>query len=426
MNKPVSLLQSILGVFCVAVTVAGCNSEKKSLLVYSEGKDSGYEEKTVYTYDDEGYIVEEAKTSHSEGYDLDLRTKYEYNEKHQKVLKLMTYDGVNSSKEEWEYDENGDTLAYLTYNWEEGAWEVVQKFVYVYSDCGTLQHKYEFNFCLPEDYSDVADLLADHVYDADGREVSTKLYNLDWEKDVYRIELSDNIDSPAEEMKGYAAQYNMKRGEASFTYNADGRMLTSHRKDGNSSVSDVTYSYDADGRLAKVVSKTRYDSSITNTVYTYDADGRMLSSVVTTEGTDHSEVTNLKYNENGDTLELVQLTLDGATYVSQKYRYVYDENGKLKAKYNYATADELGYENLNVGVEKYDTNGNMVEWMSYTSDDYENFKVAESYSGSAEEEFNDMIARFKMTCETYLTYKYKEIEVASSLLDRIKAFFNFG
>ena len=77
-------------------------------------------------------------------------------------------------------------------------------------------------------------------------------------------------------------------------------------------------------------------------------------------------------------------------------------------------------------MEKYDTNGNMVEWMSYTSDDYENFKVAESYSGSAEEEFNDMIARFKMTCETYLTYKYKEIEVASSLLDRIKAFFNFG
>lgn len=430
MNKPISLLQSALGIVFVAAAVAGCTPEKKTLLVSSEGQSYGSDEKTEYTYDEEGYLIEEVNVSHSEDYTSDIRTKYEYNDKHQKVLELMTYDGMNSIKKEWKYNENGDTLACLTFNWEEGAWEVVRKFVYAYSEDGKLQHKYEFNYMLPEDYSDVTDILADHVYDAEGREVSTKLYNLDWSQDVYKIDLSDNIDSPAEEMKGYVAEYDMKRGEAAFTYNAGGKMLTSHRKDGNGSVTDVTYSYDADGRLTKEINNTLYDggtSYCNNTVYTYDADSRMVSSLMTTEGEDYNVATELKYNENGDTLEVIELTtVDANTNVSQKYRYVYDENGKLREKYLYATEDVIGYEYLNIGVEKYDANGNEVEWMTYTSDDYENYKVAKSFSGSAEEEFNDMIARFKMTCGMHLIYKYKEIEVASSLIDRIKAFFNFS
>lgn len=416
--KKVSIL-TCLALATAALVFSSCGTEKKKVLVaqnatYTYG-DSPSSSKTTYEYDENGNLIAKIDRNSGDSYSSVSKVTYKYDDESRLISTTYYYDGEATVRERNFYNENGDTLCVMSEScYENNEWKVDSKLSNVYEG-GKKTDAYEFHrWTCEEEGCDFNYQISHRVY-TDGKLVKEIGYNNNnWESGADgSIEIkSGNSSNPAKEFKEIIENYSLQdEMSTTYTYNEDGKLLS--EKSSGEYGCKTTYTYDSKGLLTKKSMQWAFDDEPSVTKFTYDDAGRLTAeSCVVNEY--YSSKTTYKYNENGDTIEVVTIgTSEEGDNVETRIRYTYEETeeGVLKTKYVLGVADEWGHDDQSFRVYKYDAEGYIVEERYYAPSDYvEDFKIDGSFSGSPEAELNYYKSHYNFTQNTLLTYEYEVTE----------------
>lgn len=314
-------------------------------------------EKTKYEYDSNGKNIEETKYNKDDKivrqveieYDAAGRkAKWECYDEHgrcsiQRIYtrdergKLIQYDEYyngHTTKEEYERDENGNTIKSISYD-SDG--NITKIYEYEYDETGR-----EIK-CVRYDDDETVAYWHEYEYDEGGNEIRSRSYNS-----------TGNFEYCTVERK----------------YDENGRKIYYCHKDNDIITEKQENEYDKDGNIIKEI-QTSYDSdtgqkqSQTIDEYTYDDNGNRkgYSNYHDGEKETYSFLWERVYDENGR--ETAFYLYDNEKAASYKSESGYDENGRM---INYTGYDKNG--NILVKREtEYNTSGKVMRENEYDSND---------------------------------------------------------
>lgn len=429
MKKLIITLVALFVAIVVTTVIIICCSEPeiKPLLKQTVTKYGNNKTIVDYEYDENGKLLSE-NTKYTGGYEATNKVTYEYDENNRVVTKTTEFNESLSNKETFTYNENGDTLTYIGSYFIDGSWEVTQKKMYTYDDDGKLSHKYICNRDIAEGECEIDDdyinMLIDLQYDPNGNIVSRTSYDPDYDHSGYiQLDISDKTSgSFSAEFEDYVHSNVLGAPtKETYTYNAQGK-LASIKYNGKLLTS---FTYDANGNILKKHTDEAFDEE-----FKYDDAGRMVMHKTSYSGSDSNTKT-YKYNEKGDTLEIIEISnFSGTKNLNSKTRYEYSpETGKLATKYVFSLTDECGYDSAHFDKYTYNEDGTIAKHISLNPNyekigDYNAVQIMKNFDGDGATEFKYYMIHFYLENGTSTTFSYINIEQDTSFFGSIKKWFS--
>lgn len=422
-----STLTLSIAAMAMALVITSCSKpEPKTLIKQTVTKFENFKSIVDYEYDENGALLTETTTTTGE-YGSTNKNVYEYDENNRLISLTCKYDGSPSNKETYTYNENGDTLTYMSSFYNDGSWEVMRKIMFTYDDEGKLSHKYVCSRYGAEGEGEIEfpNLLDDFEYDKNGNLVARTYYNPDYEHGSFEyVDLSDKTSgSFRTEFQDYVRSYVLDGPtKETYTYNAQGK-LAGVKSNGKPT---CTLTYDANGNLQK--KHTTYiwtDEYFCDETFSYDNAGRLLTHK-TAYSTESENIKTYKYNEKGDTLEIIEtVKYDGAPQVNSKVRYEYSpETGKLTAKYCFGLTDDYGHDSMSFDKYAYNEDGTLAKYTCYSPNfetvNYEDIRLKKEFDGDGTAELTYYKGKYSLKESFSTTYSHITIEEDTSILGTIK------
>lgn len=405
------------------LVITSC-SKPKTLIKQAVTKYDNYKNIVDYEYDENGTLLAETSTTTGE-YGSTSKIVYEYDENNRLITKTSKYNGSPLDKETFTYNENGDTLTYIYSYYNDDSWDVVRKIMFSYDDEGKLSHKYVCNRYVSEGEgeNEFPNLLEDFEYDKNDNLVSRTHYNPDYEHGNFTcLDISGKTSgSFRSEFEDYVRSNVLEDPtKETYTYNEQGK-LTSVKSNGKPT---CTLTYDANGNLLKKhTSYTWTDEYFCDETFTYDNAGHLLSHI-TASSADSENTKTYKYNEKGDTLEIIEtVKYDGKSQVSGKVRYEYSpETGKLAAKFCFGlTGDDM---DMSFGKYTYNEDGTLAKYTCHSPNfdnvQYDEIRLKKEFDGDGTDEFKYYKGEYYLSESFSIIYSYVTFEEDTSIFGTIK------
>lgn len=188
-----------------------------------------------------------------------------------------------------------------------------------------------------------------YTYDANGNILTRRSVEIDGTVATDTVTY-DNYNNPLTRTEKYGdSAIHMNTYEYSYTYDANGNVLTKSTKDKYGDITTLTCAYNTSGKVITEQEMNKYGVNYT-AKYSYNSEGVLL----TKEITEHNGTTIISYHSNGKIASEQTIRSNGA--VSNK---TYDENGRM------LTQKDTDYTGDTYSCEcTYDTYGNVVKKIS--------------------------------------------------------------